>query len=673
MKKHLFLFLILSTIISFTACANQGDSLKEEVSVDTVIPSDATIQEDVEEISEEVAFDKLLPKDQRTVLALQSLETTLPAETVGENFPEDVEVLARCSGDIGNDGVNDVAVILENQYYGYGDELYVLCMFEEAESGTYRYTEYTEELFLRDKEDDWATEYFYDVRIKDGRLHVTNAMQTEEYINYESIWVLEDEDLILNEVVESHLNTTSGNGLEIQYKMQEGTAVCSAASLWNQAMDGRIIYNAVFTPEKISAETIDEKYIPEMSEMYCTYAEDGRNYDYRRLGFTNEMYADFLPEDSWKAAYVKWIDALLKTDENAGQYDFALLYIDEDDIPELVYGPSGYWVSVCTYAPGQESLGVADVVAVMERGAYGAFGNYGYEYLPGENVMRNYDNDYAGAVRYTSYFKVGSNKEIADIYYLKTEIYDENGTINANTTNATCKYFYNGELQITEEEYNNYIIKGDFQYIEGNQEGYKIIAELCKGNSYVEQAWKDAYKEVIETVTKEHGQSEAATLELTYDLIYLNDDYIPELVIGQPKVESWVSVYSYTLGKYSEGVENVAVLADRWRYNYGCNYGFHYETGTGWIEEYVELHGNGYYFQDYYMNAYGELSEGPRLLCEIEWLSEAEGRVDTYYRDDEELTQERWDYLMEERQGKVRELLEGTKTYDEIMTELEIF
>lgn len=676
MKKS-FICLFLTCIMSMVAaCTDIQDNSAGEASIDAVVSAYDLGQEKIEAMLEEMAFEQLSPKDQLTVTALQYLETILPGEVVAENLPENIKILTCCSGDLGNDGVNNMAVILENQFYGYGNEVLVVAVFEETGQGDYRYLEYTDDLFTQLEEDDdsWDTEYLYDVRIENGKLYVNDAKQCGEYIGYETVWMPGDNGLVLDEVVTTSLHLATGNGLKTVYRMQEGTAVCSAMSLWNAAVRDVTVYEGTFTAEQISFETVEKDYLPAMEEQNVTYTTEGESYDYHSLGITDELCADFTPEDGWKVAYIKMMDELLKTDESAGEYEYALLYIDEDEIPELVYGHSGYWVSVCTYAPGKESLGVKDVATVMERWPYGAFGNVGYEYLPGENLMRNFDQDHAGAVRYTSYFKVGDEKEIEDLYYLKSVVYDEKGDVNANVSvdeNIRMEYFYNGEREITEEEYDAYRIDGDFRYIEGNQDGYKIVAELCKEAAWAEPEWKAAYKDVIEAVTNAHGQGDSETSGLTYDLIYLDSDFIPELVIGQNPQDAWVSVYTYAYGKSAEGVENVAVLVDKWRYNYGCNYGYHYAPGTGRIEEYVELHGNGYYYKDYYMKENGTLKESWTFLCEIEWLSEAEGHTETYYRDDELFTQERWDSFMDERRALDWELLEGTLNYEEIMAVLE--
>ena len=668
MRKWFGCALVIAIALGLTACGSSatGTSAVSSLESAVVLPG----QEGQTVLAEALEFQNLLPKDRVTVSAIKHMETVLPDVIMEEDFSENIEIVTYCNGDIGNDGVNNIAVIFINSYYGRGEDFYIVAVFEENESGDYRCLEYSEALFLQDEEDSASYDYLYDVRIEEGKLIVSKDAYTNEFTHYGSVWTLEEDALVLDEVTVSHMSLLSGNGVETTYRMQEGTAVCEATSLWNLNVAGKAVYEAVFTPERITMGALDREYIPTMFEMYCTYAEDGRNYDYRSLGITDEMLEDFPKEDSWKVAYIRLLEELIRTDEYADKWNYSLLYIDKDHIPEFVYGKSGYWVSAYTYAPGKESFGVKDIATLMDTWPYGAGGNTGYEYLPGQNVLYSHDQNHAGAEHYSVYSAISGYKEVVDLYYLKMRIYDVNGNLSAKDETGHIEYFYNDEREITEEEYSKYRIDGDYESIRGHFNGYKIVTELCADCEWTEPVWKDAYREVIEAVANEYAESESA-YELTYDLIYLNSDNIPELVIGQPDGNSWVSVYSYTLGRYTEGVENMAVPVDAWRYNYGCNYGYHYSPENGRIQEYVELHGGGYYYLDYYTGAYGSLNPGWMFLCEMEFISEEEGYQITYYRDDELFTQKRWDYFMNERLALDWEFLEGTKTYDEIMTVLE--
>lgn len=87
---------------------------------------------------------------------------------------------------------------------------------------------------------------------------------------------------------------------------------------------------------------------------------------------------------------------------------FALIDLTQNEAPELVADNPGYYVSVFAWANGE-------VVCIMDQWPYGAFGNQGYEYLPGQNVIRNFNSDMAGAIVYESYMSINSAHEVESL------------------------------------------------------------------------------------------------------------------------------------------------------------------------------------------------------------------------------------------------------------------
>ena len=155
-----------------------------------------------------------------------------------------------------------------------------------------------------------------------------------------------------------------------------------------------------------------------------------------------------------------------------------LIYIDENNIPEFIMGKPGYWISMYTYKDGT-------VYELMDMWVYGIGGNAGYEYIPNQNIMRNYDSDYAGLVMYTSYATIDEKLDLEESsYYLKMSYEDENGKVieeysEENYDESNWHYYY-GEEEITAEEYDSYIIdSGEFQYMEGTQSYYPFEDWLC--------------------------------------------------------------------------------------------------------------------------------------------------------------------------------------------------
>lgn len=102
--------------------------------------------------------------------------------------------------------------------------------------------------------------------------------------------------------------------------------------------------------------------------------------------------------------------------EDALAYD--LIDFDGDDVPELVTGAAGYYVSLYTYENGT-------VYQLMDHWSYGAMGNAGYEYAPGKNSMRNYNSDYAGAILYTTYMTMNDRHELDTVVQIETYNFDD--------------------------------------------------------------------------------------------------------------------------------------------------------------------------------------------------------------------------------------------------------
>jgi len=103
--------------------------------------------------------------------------------------------------------------------------------------------------------------------------------------------------------------------------------------------------------------------------------------------------------------------------------EYDLIYLDEDDITELVTGPTGYWVSVYTYYSGV-------LYTLIDKWGYG-MGNVGFEYARKKNIVRLYNQDFAGAIINEIYFTVNDDFEI-QLYYDEILSYWRFDGINGN-------------------------------------------------------------------------------------------------------------------------------------------------------------------------------------------------------------------------------------------------
>lgn len=173
--------------------------------------------------------------------------------------------------------------------------------------------------------------------------------------------------------------------------------------------------------------------------------------------------------------YRKAYEAVMKfsalENEERG-YD--LIYFDEDDIPELTAGVIGYNVSLYTYDAGT-------VYKVMDEWSYGAMGNSGYAYSPGQNSLRNYNTDFAGAVLYTTYMRMGAQHSLENVAQIVTYNFDDanqNGMPDENEMGSMGNYSvsYIDEREVSPEECESYDI-GGYQYMETDK-GVEEVKEL---------------------------------------------------------------------------------------------------------------------------------------------------------------------------------------------------
>lgn len=166
------------------------------------------------------------------------------------------------------------------------------------------------------------------------------------------------------------------------------------------------------------------------------------------------------------------------------EYDYALIYLDEDDIPELVSGRRSYFINVYTFHEGQ-------VFKLIDYWPYGAFGNTGYQYVPYGNNIRNYDADYAGLVMNVSFFKMNENFEIEQICHLQGAREDEEGNYSADVEMSTYYLYEDGSpIEITEAQFDSYLEQYDPGFVE---------------REYIEVEEKDAIEMALELYSMVEG------------------------------------------------------------------------------------------------------------------------------------------------------------------------
>lgn len=186
--------------------------------------------------------------------------------------------------------------------------------------------------------------------------------------------------------------------------------------------------------------------------------------DYITGGKKNGQFENY--QDAYQTlARIKELETSGDPDYNL-KYD--LIYVDDDEIPELVSDHPGYFVSLYTYRDGA-------IYTLMDEWGYGAFGNPGYEYAPRKNSLRNYDADDAGAVLNITFMTINESFSLevvaAIVYYQFDDINgngepDEGEWDSEDYEGASYIYVDHELVPISDEEYAAYDL-GDYEFFVG--------------------------------------------------------------------------------------------------------------------------------------------------------------------------------------------------------------
>lgn len=225
--------------------------------------------------------------------------------------------------------------------------------------------------------------------------------------------------------------------------------------------------------------TDDDYYIYMSDDTLSSYVEDNiSNYtiaDVKKclLGEYQNSAKD------WKAAYkqIVRICDIHAADYEMSKMAYDLIDVDGDDMLELVTDHLGYGLSLYTYKDGH-------LVCLMDDWGYGAFGNHGYEYVPGKNLLFNYNTDYAGLLG-KSYYMTISCDEIVTAYW--SDIYNFDDKNN------------NGDPDEGEYDYDSdEMVEGKIEYFADDE---SLSEEQIKNKIAEFDAY--TYEEITGTKTKD--------------------------------------------------------------------------------------------------------------------------------------------------------------------------
>lgn len=154
-------------------------------------------------------------------------------------------------------------------------------------------------------------------------------------------------------------------------------------------------------------------------------------------------------ESNYAEEYTKILDKAKAEYGNDIKCD--LIYFNNDDIPDLVVGVSGYWTSLYMYEDGK-------VYTIMDKAQYGIGGSKYFDYYEKKGVIFNYGNSYAGAIGYQTYYVLNSNKKLDELEFVceGAEV-DESDSQYEEIQKALAEekgWYFNGK-KISEQEFNN--------------------------------------------------------------------------------------------------------------------------------------------------------------------------------------------------------------------------
>ena len=499
-KKSMAATVLAVMLCAAMACAGlESGEANSAGNIETSIVEDIELNESMEEDAEssenagKEEFATLQPIEddldgndahtQQWEETIAVMEEYLPNTTWAfGQLPTAVDVLDYTSGDIGNDGVSDIAVIMESRDWEHfsDDELakqWAVLVFTETEEG-YQCTAISRSIM-----DDyrhhirWGNKFERSVTIEDGLLKTAytcfygNYKYNSESWKYE--FALSEGQLIVKTHTREYANYHTRCGLMDVLDLAAGEMKEYAYSMQEDGFEPWLVGSAECEAKVTTFDRATRYIMPNQSVL--EYTEDGAGYDYGKLNLDSVYEA--VAGEPWKVAYLNFMEGMHKDIyeelHHRDEFLYRFIYVNGDDIPELVINTPGSYLTIITYAPGTEYCGVENVSVLMVSWPYGAGGNGGYYYLPYENVFKNYDSDYAGGAGSTWYGKIDGSYALADkcnLYWKLSDLDDENSPI-IYTVNSK---------EVSEAVYDSYRIEGEFEYISGKFYAYEIIEQMLE-------------------------------------------------------------------------------------------------------------------------------------------------------------------------------------------------
>lgn len=406
-------------------------------------------------------------------LTQKCMEAHLPNITmVCEWLPPYVELRGYDEGDIGNDGINDIAVLVyvnpeESDYYDN-----ILLLFSEK-------AEAYELVSMNDQ----IVGYGDNVEIADGKLYLSENGGPQDYECNSYVFEKRGEELILCEFTEKIFYEHTAQGKRIVYDCANGKAEAYAFSTRENGFEPWLLFTAEAQIATPSLDEINKDCLPKLIYTTMEHTPESKMYDYHELPIEEIVAGRELSD--WQQAYLDLFQYFMleEFEENGWYYEnilFSFKYIDDDDIPELVMELENHFTSVYAYTSGAEYHGVQNISVIMN--GWGLRGGIGSRcYLPYENLFcfeyYGYDGEYEASYRRFWYATTSDGRDdLEQVYDLCRREYEGD---YATDEDNVIKYYCNDE-EISKEKYESYRIEGDYDYLGGNKYIYEMIDEMLE-------------------------------------------------------------------------------------------------------------------------------------------------------------------------------------------------
>ncbi len=444
------------------------------IGADSVMSEDSVCEEDCISTEDNVQAENkqdIMP-DEHLSETIRCFEQNLPeTDNINVWLPVYVELQDYSMGDLGNDGNNDIAVIVyvnpeNSDYFNY-----VMLVFSEKDGG-YELADFNENI----------PGYGDEVEIVDGKLYISQYCAPQDYTAFSFGYEMREDELILCEFTEEKAYKQTAQGIRIIYNLADSSAEAYAFSLREDGFEPWLIYTATADVVTPSLKETNTDCLPVVVHKTIEYTEEGEWYNYHKFPL-EEMTAGGEQED-WQQAYLDLFQYfMLEEFKEYGWYTecmwFSLVYIDDDDIPELVMVMENQFTSLYAYMPGAEYEGVQNISTIMDGWglARGYIGPRGY--LPYENLFcfeyYGYDEEYDAFYREFWYGTTSEDRDgLEKVYDICKREFEGD---YENEEDNVIKYYYNDE-EVSQEVYQSYYVEEDYDYLSGDKYAYEVIDEM---------------------------------------------------------------------------------------------------------------------------------------------------------------------------------------------------